>query len=89
MTHYRGCLCLFYSYFSLWAGGGGEGQLSLSSIGEGSRVSFISASLIGLFRGQMVPLIPKQKHKHKPSPGVGERAGSQPLTPQVSSPLKL
>lgn len=66
-----------------------KGHLSLSSIGEGSQVSFISASLIGLFRGQMVPLIPKQKHKHKPSPGVGERAGSQPLTPQVSSPLKL
>lgn len=44
----------------------------------------------------MVPLIPKQKHKHKPSPEVGERARSQqppsPLTFQalgnVNHPLK-
>lgn len=34
-----------------------KSQLGLSRIGEGSRVSFISASLIGLFGGQMVPLI--------------------------------
>ena len=58
-----------------------KGQPSLSSIGEQSRVSFIRASLIRLFGGQMVPLIPKQKHKHKPSPGVEEGQGlsHQPL----------
>jgi hypothetical protein len=73
---------LIYSYALLWKSEREKkkGQLSLSTFG-GSWVSFISTLFIRLFWGQMVPLIPKQKHKHKPSPGVGERAWSQTTLP--------